>query len=148
MHIDHRSSITHNQMDRGTGVRKGLPHDEESVEVALSEQPGRSISISRGPGRGAFPGKCGRIPACTLPIPPFDSKALSKVEELLRKAKYPLVAIGLTMNRAGHPGAPGFVEKHRLPAVTTLMAKGHIPKKAPNSWEWWGGQKGPRCRIL
>ncbi len=52
------------------------------------------------------------------------------MEELLRNAKYPLVAIGLTMNRAGATRElREFVDKHRLPVVTTLMAKGQIAEE-------------------
>jgi acetolactate synthase-1/2/3 large subunit len=40
------------------------------------------------------------------------------------------VAIGLTMNRAGATRELcEFVKKHRLPVVTTLMAKGHVPEE-------------------
>jgi acetolactate synthase-1/2/3 large subunit len=58
-----------------------------------------------------------------------SAESLDRAEAALRSARYPLVAVGLTMNRAGATDAlRAFVEKHRLPAVSTMMAKGHVPE--------------------
>jgi acetolactate synthase-1/2/3 large subunit len=55
--------------------------------------------------------------------------SLEAAEEALRSARFPLVAVGLTMNRAGATDAlRAFVEKHQLPVVSTMMAKGHVPE--------------------
>ena len=55
--------------------------------------------------------------------------SLRAAEAALRAARYPLVAIGLTMNRAGATDAlRAFVERHNLPVVCTMMAKGHVPE--------------------
>ena len=51
-----------------------------------------------------------------------------RAEAALRAARFPLVAVGLTMNRADATAAlRQFVERHRLPVVSTMMAKGHVP---------------------
>lgn len=55
-------------------------------------------------------------------------ESLQGAEAALRSARFPLVAVGLTMNRAGATEAlQAFVERHRLPVVSTMMAKGHVP---------------------
>jgi acetolactate synthase-1/2/3 large subunit len=99
------------------------------VEVALAEQPGPvHLDFPEDAAEELSPESPGEFQLVPPTIPPFDPKALAKVEELLRKAKRPLVAIGLTMNRAGATGELlEFVNRHRLPVVTTLMAKGHVP---------------------
>lgn len=64
------------------------------------------------------------------PLPPFDRKALETAVALIRKARYSLVAVGLTMNRSHATGElREFVGKHRLPVVTTLIAKGQVPEE-------------------
>ncbi len=108
---------------------KIYPALKQAVEIALAEQPGpvqidlredviEELSEETSPGWEPAP----YAPA------PYDREALKKAEELIRKARFPLVAIGLTMNRAGATAElRAFIEKHRLPVVSTLMAKGHIP---------------------
>ena len=62
-------------------------------------------------------------------VPPPDPVALTRAAALLAGARHPLVAVGLTMNRAGATDAlRALVERHRLPVVSTLMAKGHVPE--------------------
>ncbi len=61
--------------------------------------------------------------------PHASDDALVRAEAAMRKARFPLVAVGLTMNRAGATDAlAAFVERHRLPVVSTMMAKGHVPE--------------------
>ena len=56
-------------------------------------------------------------------------EALDRAEAALRSARCPLVAVGLTMNRASATDAlRAFLARHRLPAVSTMMAKGHVPE--------------------
>ncbi len=132
MHIDHQKLyLPITKWTAELESAKVYPMMKKAVEVALSEQPGPvHLDFPEDLAEELSPESAGEFRPAPLPIPPFDSKALSKVEELLRKAKYPLVAIGLTMNRAGATRELlEFVEKHRLPAVTTLMAKGHIPEE-------------------
>jgi acetolactate synthase-1/2/3 large subunit len=132
MHIDHQklyAPITKWSAELETGKVYSIM--KKGVEIAMAEQPG--------PVHLDFPEDMAEEPSderdegflLTPPNrPPFDSKALSKAEKIMRKAKYPLVAIGLTMNRAEATSEiREFVNKHRLPVVTTLMAKGHVPEQ-------------------
>ncbi len=132
MHIDHQklyAPITKWSAELESGKVYSIM--KKAVEVALTEQPG--------PVHLDFPEDMAEElsaegPETFTPAPPsilaFDAKALGKAEELLRKSKHPLVAIGLTMNRAGATRElREFVDKHRLPVVTTLMAKGHISEE-------------------
>jgi acetolactate synthase-1/2/3 large subunit len=76
---------------------------------------------------GESPGEFSITPA---KVTPFDPKALHSAMELIQKAQYPLVAVGLSMNRALATGElRRFVEKHRLPVVSTLMAKGQVQEE-------------------
>jgi acetolactate synthase-1/2/3 large subunit len=63
------------------------------------------------------------------PPPPAGPDALACAETAMRSARFPLVAVGLTMNRADATAAlAAFVERHQLPVVSTMMAKGHVPE--------------------
>ncbi len=58
---------------------------------------------------------------------PASPDALARAEAAMRAARFPLVAVGLTMNRAGATGAlAALVARHQLPVVCTMMAKGHV----------------------
>jgi len=58
--------------------------------------------------------------------PPSDD-ALVVAAHALARARHPLVAVGLTMNRADATAAlQSFVGRHRLPVVSTMMGKGHV----------------------
>jgi acetolactate synthase-1/2/3 large subunit len=132
MHIDHQklyAPITKWTAELESG--KVYPTMKKAVEIALAEQPGPvQLDFPEDLAEELSPESTAKFEPAPPPIPSFDPKALGKVEELLRKAKYPLVAIGLTMNRAGATRElREFVDKHRLPVVTTLMAKGHIPEE-------------------
>jgi len=132
MHIDHQklyAPISKWSAELQTG--KVYPTMKKAVEVALAEQPG--------PVHLDFPEDMaeelsGETPGEFLPLPPslppFDEKSFKTAEELIRRARYPLVAIGLTMNRArATRELREFTNKHQLPVVTTLMAKGHVEEK-------------------
>ena len=103
----------------------------KAVEVATAEQPG--------PVHLDFPedvadASSGENPARFHPtppsLPPFDQKALKRAIRLIQKSKRPLVAVGLTVNRAGATRElRAFIHKHRLPVVCTLMAKGQVAEE-------------------
>jgi acetolactate synthase I/II/III large subunit len=129
MHIDHQklyAPITKWSAELETG--KVYATLNKAVEVALAERPG--------PVHLDFPEDMaeefsGEAPSDFEPSPsspaPFDSRAFRKAVDLIQKARFPLVAVGLTMNRANATAElSSFLEKHRLPAVTTLMAKGQV----------------------
>ena len=69
--------------------------------------------------------------ASPMPTPP-DPLRLREAEQLLQKAKRPLLAIGLTAARLGlHPLIRRFVDRHNIPVVLTPMAKGMLPETDP-----------------
>lgn len=132
MHIDHQklyAPITKWSVELKSG--QVYATIKKAVEVALAEQPG--------PVHLDFPEDIAEeLSAETAedfainppPVPPPNENLLRKAEDLISRAKYPLVAVGLTMNRAGATKElQEFVNKHRLPVVTTLMAKGQISEK-------------------
>lgn len=128
MQIDHQQlykPITKWTTELETG--KIYPMMKKALEIALAEQPGpvhldcpEDVAEEMSEDPGDF-----------TPSPAkgasFDPSALKKAEELISQAKYPLVAIGLSMNRAdANAELRQWVDKHRLPVVSTMMAKGHI----------------------
>ncbi|MHB8907667.1 MAG: thiamine pyrophosphate-binding protein [Syntrophales bacterium] len=135
MHIDHRrlySPISKWSAELETGSIGATM--KKAVEIAMAEQPG---PVHLDLPEDTAEELSDEVPAVTSasppPLPPFDRKALEKAAALIRKARYPLVAVGLTMNRAQATGElREFVGKHRLPVVTTLMAKGQVPEEGPD----------------
>ena len=85
--------------------------------------------------QGTMPDAEGRVrgAGATAEEGAVAAETLCRIEELLRAARRPLVAVGLTMNRAGATDSlRAFVERHRLPVVSTLMAKGQVLDASPN----------------
>jgi acetolactate synthase I/II/III large subunit len=128
MQIDHRAlyaPITKWSAELEAGsIRDTM---RKAVEVAEAEQPG--------PVHLDFPEDVAEEASDETPvelappprIAPAPADALARAVEALRSARRPLVAVGLTMNRAGATDAlRAFVARHRLPVVSTLMAKGHV----------------------
>lgn len=70
---------------------------------------------------------------CTKDLIPLPDQALlEKAVSLMKTAKKPLLAIGLTAARFGlHPIIRKFVDKNNIPVVLTPMAKGIISDKHP-----------------
>jgi acetolactate synthase-1/2/3 large subunit len=129
MQIDHRqlyAPITKWSAELRDGSI--YPTIARAVEVALAEQPG--------PVHLDFPEDVaeelseeapdGFAPVSPV-LPPCDETALRAAEALIRRARHPLVAVGLTMNRAGANAELGrFIERNRLPVVSTMMARGQV----------------------
>lgn len=132
MHIDHRklySPITKWSAALKTGrIYSTL---KKAVEVATAEQPGPvHLDFPEDVADASSDENPARFNPAESSLPPFDQKALKKAIRLIQKAKYPLVAVGLTMNRAhATRELREFVDKHRLPVVSTLMAKGQVAEK-------------------
>ena len=132
MHIDHQKlyePITKWTAELKTG--KIYEIMRRATEVALAEQPGPvHLDFPEDAAEELSGENAGVFQPSPASVPAYDEKALKKAMGLIRKAKRPLVAIGLTMNRAGATKElRKFVDKHRLPVVTTLMAKGHVPEE-------------------
>ena len=129
MHIDHQklyAPITKWSAELQTG--KVFPTMKKAVEVALAEQPGPvHLDFPEDMAEELSAERPGEFVPSPPSLAPFDRKSLKEAEDLIRKARYPLVAVGLTMNRArATRELREFIGKHRLPAVTTLMAKGQV----------------------
>jgi acetolactate synthase-1/2/3 large subunit len=107
---------------------------KKALEIALSEQPGPvHLDVPEDMAEESSEESMGEFGVSPRSAPPFDPKALGKAMELIQKAQYPLVAVGLSMNRALATGElRRFVERHRLPVVSTLMAKGHVQEEGPH----------------
>jgi acetolactate synthase I/II/III large subunit len=102
-----------------------------AIEVSMAEQPGPvhldfpEDTAEEAAVLGADDGPTATAPASVAKASP---ESLRQAEAALGAARYPLVAVGLTMNRANAtPALQRFVERHRLPVVSTMMAKGHVP---------------------
>lgn len=132
MHIDHRqlyAPITKWSVELKTG--EIYPAIKKAAEIALGEQPGPvHLDFPEDVAEELSAEVADHFAPAPPPIPPYDPAALKKAEELMRRARYPLVAVGLSMNRAGATRElRDFIDKHRLPAVTTLMAKGQVAEQ-------------------
>jgi acetolactate synthase-1/2/3 large subunit len=101
----------------------------KAIQIAQAEQPG--------PVHLDFPEDTAEEEATDSPAadilrestPLAAPDVLTRAEAAIRSARFPLVAVGLTMNRSGATDAlVEFVRRHRLPVVSTMMAKGHVPE--------------------
>jgi acetolactate synthase-1/2/3 large subunit len=129
MHIDHQklyAPITKWSVELQSG--KVFRTMKKAVEVALAEQPGPvHLDFPEDMAEELSAERPGEFVPAPPSLAPFDQKSLKEAEALIRKSSYPLVAVGLTMNRArATRELREFIGKHRLPAVTTLMAKGQV----------------------
>ena len=131
MHIDHRrlyAPISKWSTELKTGsIRRTV---RKAVTIATAERPGPvHLDLPEDTAEESADEKSLEYRSATSPLPLFDRKALKRAIELISKARYPLVAVGLTLNRAQATGElREFVGKYRLPVVTTLMAKGQVPE--------------------
>jgi len=132
MHIDHQKLYTPiTKWSTELAAGKIYPIMKKAVEVALAEQPGPvHLDFPEDVAEGlSNESVAGWVPSPSSPAP-FDKTSLKKAEELIQRARYPLVAVGLTMNRArATRELRQFIDKHRLPVVTTLMAKGLVAEE-------------------
>ncbi len=138
MQVDHQAIFA--PLTKWTTELEAVTADEtvrRAIRVAESEQPGpvhldfpEDVAEEESPWRG-LPGPQGADAGMDLvaEVQEVSPDALDRAEAALRSARFPLVAVGLTMNRAGATDAlRAFLETHRLPAVCTMMAKGHVPE--------------------
>jgi len=122
-----RKAIRIAEAEQPGPVHLDFPEDvaeEESGDHRQSESRGQSESHRQSEGHGQSGDHEGSE---------RHEGSLDRAEAALRSARFPLVAVGLTMNRAGATNAlRAFLEKHRLPVVSTMMAKGHVPEAGGN----------------
>jgi acetolactate synthase-1/2/3 large subunit len=99
----------------------------KAIRVAVAEQPGpvhldfpEDTAEEESSAVAAFDGQATDTPLAS-------PESLDRAEAALRSARFPLVAVGLSMNRAGATDVlRTLVERHQLPVVSTMMAKGHV----------------------
>jgi acetolactate synthase-1/2/3 large subunit len=132
MQIDHRklyAPIT----KWSAALRTGRIYStlRKAVEVATAEQPGPvHLDFPEDVADASSDENPTRFHPAPPSFPPFDQKALKKAVRLIQKSRYPLAAVGLTMNRADVTRElRAFIDKHRLPVVCTLMAKGQVAEE-------------------
>jgi len=147
MHIDHQklyAPITKSSMVLETG--KVFSSLRRAAEIALAEKPGPvHVDFPEDIAEELSAEEFGAFPPFARPVDLLDPEALKKAEQRIRQARYPLVAVGLTMNRSGATQElRGFITRHRLPVVSTLMAKGQVPEEGPP----FVGVVGRACRDI
>ncbi len=147
MHIDHQKLYA--PITKGSVVLKTgniFPSLRRAAEIALAEKPGPvHVDFPEDIAEEFSAEESGEVHPSPGPIGSFDPDALKKAEGLIRQARYPLVAVGLTMNRAGATQElREFITKHRLPVVSTMMAKGQVTEEGPP----FVGVVGRACRDI
>ena len=135
MQIDHRrlyAPITKWSTELAAG--KVCSTLRKAMTIALSEPPGPvHLDFPEDVAEELSAEVCPEL----MTAPPMgkiaDEQAFRNAEKLIARAKRPLVAVGLTMNRAqATQELREFVQKHNLPVVSTMMAKGHIDEDGPH----------------
>jgi len=129
MQIDHRklyAPITKWSTELSAG--KICSVLRKAITIALSERPGPvHLDLPEDVAEELSPEVCLGFPIAPPAGKTPDEQVLRKAENLIAQAKRPLAAIGLTMNRADATRElREFIQKHNLPVVSTMMAKGHI----------------------
>jgi len=104
-----------------------------AIDIAIAEQPGPvhldfPEDLAEEPSEESL-GRPGAVLSGRARGATVDESALAHIERLIRTARYPLVAVGLSMNRAGVAATSAlrrFLVANRLPVVSTMMAKGQV----------------------
>ena len=130
MQIDHKALFA--PLTKWTTELEASSAEEtlrKAIGIAQAEQPGPvHLDFPEDTAEEESAGwAAAEIPGADAPFAAPD--ALARAEAAIRSARFPLVAVGLTMNRAGATDAlAALVERHGLPVVSTMMAKGHVPE--------------------
>jgi acetolactate synthase-1/2/3 large subunit len=113
---------------------KIYPILRKAITIALSEQPGPvHLDFPEDVAEELSSETCSRFPSVAPRDENPDEQAIQRAEKLITQAKHPLIAIGLTMNRANATRElREFIQKHNLPVVSTMMAKGQIDENGPH----------------
>lgn len=117
---------------RDAPVGRALEH---ALAIAGAEPPG-PVHVDLPEDIAQAPPVDGPQVSHRVPLPNRSQEAVRMLDEALARARRPLVVTGLSFTRvrnARHLGA--FIERHGLPFVTTMHAKGFLPESHPN---WCG----------
>lgn len=117
------------------GLREGYVAAplREAISLAMAERPGpvhldlpEDVALAIATEQLPTLEPDGRLPL--VPASAFD-----RVREALSKARRPLLVAGLSFTRVEQPQRlVEFIEKHNLPFMLTLHAKGFLPESHPN----------------
>lgn len=122
----------------------------EALALALAEPPGpihldlpEDVAVAEA---SALPDDgtefvSGRSPILKRPETNFEavSRAVAQLAGALARSRRPLLIAGLTFTRSRKPEALlRFIERQRMPFITTAHAKGFLPESHPN----WAGVVG------
>lgn len=104
----------------------------DAFRIASSETPG-PVHIGLPAGiEGAFADSVMTAVFEKDPIPAPDPDQLQQAAHIIKSAKKPLVAVGLSAVRLGlHHAIKEFIDKHNIPVILTPMAKGMVPEDHP-----------------
>ena len=144
MRIDHNALFR--PLTKGTlalGAGDVAERMAEAVALATAEPPGPvHLDLPEDVGVAA---SAGEAPALEAPAPEdVAEEARAALAAALSRSRRPLVITGLSFTRcAAADSLLRFVEKHRLPFVSTLHAKGCLPESHPN----WAGVIGRARRT-
>jgi acetolactate synthase-1/2/3 large subunit len=123
-------------------TKASLAFHRGRVAAVLEEALAAALAEPVGPVHLDLPEDVALAPAVedVPPIPtgrrvrPAPEAAIEKAGELLRRAKRPVAVLGASAMRMARPGLlRDFVERHRLPFASTIMAKGLIDEDHPLS---------------
>lgn len=106
---------------------------QKAHHIAVAEVPGPvHIGLPAGIGADIAVAEDVVSPEIPSPIPAPDSAALEKMTDLFQSSRKPVAVLGISALRADSRDAVlDFLQKYRVPAVLTPMAKGLVPEDHP-----------------
>lgn len=104
----------------------------QAYEVAVSERPG-PVYIGLPAGMGMVEAAEEHSgPLRPERVPPADQATLAEVQDMFKKSRKPLLALGITSTRAEVRSLIiRIADKFKIPVVLTPMAKGMVPEDHP-----------------
>ncbi len=104
----------------------------QAYEIAVSERPGPVyIGLPTGMGMDEAIEEYPKLLSLKM-VPAADQTILGEMEEIFKKSRKPLLAVGITSTRADVRSLIlRIAEKFQVPVVLTPMAKGMIPEDHP-----------------
>ena len=129
-----------------------LRHDDvaqqvaEALAIATAEAPGPvHLDLPEDVGNAEAPGALLAASAADPPGPPVDAAAaITAVADALAISRRPVVVTGLGFTRSKAAEAlQDFLERQRIPFVSTMHGKGWLPESHPN----WAGVLGRARRT-
>jgi acetolactate synthase I/II/III large subunit len=116
----------------------------KALNIAMSEPPGPVHLDLPEDVAEAIATDGARPSISTHELPDSSTELTEKLSEALQTARRPLLVTGLTFTRSKNPRQLlRFVEKQKIPFVTTLHAKGFLPESHQN----WAGVIGRARRT-